>query len=72
MKPRTDTEILLELLHHLQELDSYSSKDAINYFQSMIWKSVEEVGPDRISEWFRQKIGPDKYDKIMEDIRKRT
>ena len=70
MKTRTDTEILLELLHSLQELDTYSAKEAIIHFENMIQSAVEEVGRDRLTEWYRQKVGPEKYDKMLEDIRR--
>lgn len=67
---RSDSEILLELLYSLQELDSYSSKEAIEHFRTLIWSAIEEVGDERLTEWYRQKIGPEKYDIMLEVIKK--
>jgi hypothetical protein len=69
---RSDTEILLWLLNSLTNLDTHSADEAIVHFENMIQQAAKEVGYDRLNEWVRQDIGPEKYDALLEEVKRQT
>ena len=56
-KPKDDTYLLLKLLNSLKELDVFSDEEAINEFEKLIEETIEEVGYDRLNEWFYEEEG---------------
>lgn len=64
MEKRIDSEILLDLLSNLQELDSESTDEAIEKFRELIQSAIDETGRERVGLYVlsRYFTFPDKKD----------